>query len=297
MIFNEKNCTLCPRRCGANRKAGQGRCGAADRIKIAAAMPHMWEEPCISGKNGSGTIFFSGCQLGCIFCQNRKISHENFGLETNPRRFAEICFELAEKGVHNISLVSADQYLPYILPSLEAVKKTLSIPIVYNCSGYETEDMILALDGVVDIFLPDLKFFSSKLSHTLAGAENYFEVASKAIIKMAEQSGEYVIDKDGIMKSGTIVRHLVIPGCRKDSLELVKWLGESFTKGDILVSLMSQYTPMGVEGAPERRLTAFEYESVCRALESTGLSGYFQSRAGASVDYIPDFHLQGVTKT
>lgn len=295
MIFNERRCTLCPRCCMADRTAGRGRCGAGSRIKIAAAMPHMWEEPCISGKNGSGTIFFSGCQLGCLFCQNRSISTQNFGKEIDGERFAEICFELAEKGVHNISLVSADQYVPYIVPILSSIKKTLGIPIVYNCSGYESPEILSELSGIVDIYLPDLKFFSPELSTSLAKTADYFEVASLAIKEMARQTGNYVLE-NGIMKKGTLVRHLVLPDCRKDSLEIVKWLGDNFSKDEILVSLMSQYTPTGAIGAPDRKLTTFEYESVCHALEQTGLSGYFQDRAGANTDYIPDFHLQGVTK-
>lgn len=296
MIYDNTRCTLCPRRCMANRVTGRGRCGAGNMIKIAAAMPHMWEEPCISGDKGSGAIFFSGCQLGCVFCQNRDISILNYGKEIDSERFAEICFELREKEVHNISLVSADQYLPYILPVLVSIKSTLGLPIVYNCSGYQSAETLSMLCGIADIYLPDIKFLSPELSRKYTCAEDYFEVASRAVSEMVRQTGKYRLDEKGIMKSGTLVRHLVIPECRKDSLEIVRWLSETFSPEDIILSVMSQYTPTGSVQAPARRLTSFEYESVCKAVREAGFRGYFQDISGADASYIPDFHLQGVTK-
>ena len=258
-------------------------------------MAHMWEEPCISGDKGSGTIFFSGCQLGCVFCQNKSISPGNFGAEVEPSRFEEICFELKEKGVHNISLVSADQYMPYVLPVLKRIKERLSLPIVYNCSGYQSRELLEELRGVVDIYLPDLKFFSSELSEKYAKAPDYFEIAIEAIAEMVSQTGVPVFDGN-LLKKGTVVRHLILPSHRSDSIEIIRRLEERFDKDQILVSLMSQYTPNGSDGAPARRITTFEYQSVKNALDRAGFSGYYQERSSAKEEYTPDFDLQGVTK-
>ncbi len=295
MLYNEKSCTLCPRRCRADRTLSHGLCGAGNKIKIAAAMPHMWEEPCISGQNGSGTVFFSGCSLGCVFCQNRKISSQNFGSEISAERFEEICFELKEQGVHNISLVTADQYLPYILPVLEKIKARLDLPIVYNCSGYQSAEMLYALSGIVDIYLPDLKFCSPELSKKYANASDYFDVAIKALKMMAEQTGSYVLN-DGIMKRGTVVRHLILPGSRHDSIEILKALAKNFKSDEIMVSLMAQYTPSENIGAPKRIITTFEYQSVLSELQKTDFQGYAQQLSSAKGEYTPSFCLQGVTK-
>lgn len=296
MIYDEKNCTLCPRRCTADRTKGQGRCRAGNKIKLARAMAHMWEEPCISGERGSGTIFFSGCQLGCVFCQNKDISLGNFGAEITPERFAEICFELKEKGVHNISLVSADQYVPYFAPTLRKIKDDLALPIVYNCSGYESDEILALLDGLVDIYLPDLKFFSPEVSSRYANARDYFEVAIAAIGEMARQTGR-LEKEEGILKRGTLVRHLVLPGHRRDSIALIRALGERFSPDEIGISLMAQYTPNGEKGAPSRRITTFEYESVLEELQKYGFDGYVQERSSAVCEYTPDFSLQGIIKS
>ena len=295
-FYDEKSCTLCPRGCSADRSTARGRCGAGSKIKIAAAMPHMWEEPCISGEKGSGTVFFSGCQLGCVFCQNKSISLGNFGQEIDAKRFEQICFELKDKGAHNISLVSADQYVPYVLPVLKKIKKELALPIVYNCSGYQSPRLISALEGVVDIYLPDLKFFSSEISYRYAKASDYFDIALSAIKQMAEQTGKPVIE-NSLMKRGTMVRHLILPGHRRDSIDIIRHLGESFKRDEIMVSLMAQYTPTDAQGAPKRRITSFEYQSVCDELEKYGFEGYYQQLSSAKQEYTPDFALQGVIKS
>ena len=255
----------------------------------------MWEEPCISGTGGSGTVFFSGCSLGCVFCQNAEISRKGVGAVVDAERFKEICFELKDRGVHNISLVTADHYVPYIAPVLRDIKSELGFPIVFNCSGYESPEMLEMLDGVVDIYLDDLKFYSPELSLKMAGADDYFEVAANALDIMIKQCGAPVIE-NGIMKRGVIVRHLILPGYRKDSIEIMNYLKGRYGAGDILVSLMSQYTPSGAKGAPSRRLTGFEYQSVCDILEDSMFDGYYQELASAEAAYTPDFDLKGVLK-
>ena len=256
----------------------------------------MWEEPCISGKNGSGAVFFSGCSMGCVFCQNHPISSGRVGMEIDAERFKEICFELKAAGVHNINLVTPSHYAPIIAPALESIRPALDLPIVCNCSGYESDEILDLMLGVTDVFLPDLKFYSREASQSLAGCPNYFEVAIKAITRMVKKTGKPVFDKDDMLVSGTMVRHLVIPGYRKDSLEIVRELGERFDTDEILISLMSQYVPNGNPKAPARRVTSFEYDSVARAVTKLGFLGYVQVRSSASEEYIPSFNLEGVTK-
>lgn len=292
-MYDQKNCTLCPRRCGADRSAGVGLCGGGEAIRIARAAPHKWEEPCISGSGGSGTIFFSGCSLACVFCQNFGISSENFGAEVSPARFEEICFELKAVGVHNISLVTADHFIPYVAPVLRRIKPDLGLPVVFNCSGYESKEQLDMLDGIVDVYLPDLKFFSPEISDKFAHAPDYFEVASRAIDVMVGQCGDLVIE-NGIMKRGVMVRHLILPGCRKDSAAVLEYLTSRYRKDQILISLMSQYTPNGNPGAPARKITSFEESSVRELLERSGFSGYTQERTSAREEYTPTFDLTGV---
>ncbi len=287
-----RHCTFCPRRCGADRTVSVGICGVGDKIKIARAALHFWEEPCISGTRGSGTIFFSGCSLGCVFCQNKKISTGCFGTDITADRFREICFELKAAGAHNINLVTADHQLPLILPILSDIKDELTVPIVFNCSGYESPEMLSALDGIVDVYLPDFKFYDDTLSEKYADAPRYREVAEKAISEMARQTGKPTFS-DGILVKGTLVRHLVLPGHRNDSIKVIKRLAEMFDSTEILVSLMSQYTPTG-GGGPSRRLTTFEYESVAAVLEKAGFCGYFQEKSSAKEEYTPPFDLEGV---
>ncbi len=292
--MNIQNCTLCPRRCGANRTARLGYCGAGDSIRLARAMPHHWEEPCIAGTKGSGTIFFSGCTLRCVFCQNRVISTENFGKEVTAERFREICFELKAQGVHNINLVTPDAYAELIVPILAEIKEELALPIVLNCGGYLSPRQIELFAEVVDVWLPDFKYADGELAKWLSGAGDYPEVALAAIREMARRAGKPTFDGDGLLTRGVLVRHLVLPGHRKNSIAAIELLAQTFEKDEILLSLMAQYTPNGAEGAPARRITTFEYQSVLRAVEAAGFEGYCQSPDSAKSEYTPSFQLEGV---
>lgn len=289
-------CVLCPRKCGADRLAGErGFCGAGARARIARADLHMWEEPCISGKNGSGTVFFSGCNLQCCFCQNHEISAGGKGFELTTEELAETFLMLQSRGAHNINLVTAAPYVPQILDALELTGDRLTIPIVYNSGGYESVETLELLRGKVDIFLPDLKYYSSELSAEYSGAKDHFEAASRAIVKMHELVGAPRFDEDGMMKRGVIVRHLVLPGCRRDSAKLIGWLGENFAPHEILVSMMSQYVPMhkapGIK-ALSRRTSTFEYGYVCDLVEKSGFDGFFQQRSSAKEEYVPEFFAE-----
>lgn len=292
--MNEHHCTLCPRRCGADRTVRLGYCGAGDTIRLARAMPHHWEEPCISGTKGSGTIFFSGCTLRCVFCQNRVISTENFGKAVTPERFREICFELKAQGVHNINLVTPDAYGELIVPILAEIKEELALPIVLNCGGYLSPRQIDLFAEVVDVWLPDFKYADGRLAKQLSEAGDYPEVALAAIAEMVKRAGKPTFDGDGLLRSGVLVRHLVLPGHRKNSIAAVERLAETFGKDELLLSLMAQYTPNGAEGAPSRRLTTFEYRSVLEAVEAAGFEGYCQSPDSAKSEYTPSFCLEGV---
>lgn len=294
--FNINNCDICPRKCHADRERRQGFCGGGKNIKLARAALHYWEEPCISGKNGSGTVFFSGCVLKCCFCQNYNISAQNYGKEVSIDRLSDIFLELEDKGANNINLVSATQYMPWVLKALDKVKNRLSIPVVYNTGGYETIESIKALDGYVDIFLPDLKYHSSELSEKYSFAKNYFEVASHAIMQMYKQVGKPVF-KDNLLKKGMIVRHLTLPCARHDSVEIFKWLSQNFAKDDILVSLMSQYTPFYKSSEHKeinRRISTFEYNYVLDYVNSLGFKGYMQEKSSAKEEYTPVFDLSGI---
>ncbi len=295
-----ERCTLCPRRCGADRKVRPGFCGAGNTIRLARAMPHFWEEPCISGSRGSGALFFSGCTLGCVYCQNREISHERFGADISAERFIQICFELKEKGVHNLNLVTPDSYIELIAPLLRAVKSELALPVAVNCGGYLSDRQIELLEGIADIYLPDFKYADGELARKLSGAADYPAVAEAAIVRMAAQTGKPVFNSDGLLLRGTVVRHLVLPGCRKNSLAVLERLSARFGRDEIQVSLMAQYTPPDEKRLPEtapflrRRLTAFEYESVAEKLAETGFDGYLQARESAKSDYTPSFKLEGI---
>ena len=289
-----ERCTLCPRRCGADRSLRMGFCGAGEEIRLARAMPHHWEEPCISGTGGSGTIFFSGCTLRCVFCQNRAISTENFGKAVSAERFREICFELKAAGVHNINLVSADAYAKQIVPVLAEIKGELGLPILLNSGGYLSPLQVELFAQVVDIWLPDFKYADATLAAGLSGAEDYPRVALAAISQMVQLAGKPRFDEQGILQSGVLVRHLVLPGHRKNSIEAIGRLADTFAPDEILLSLMAQYTPNGAPGAPSRRITGFEYRSVMEAVEAAGFAGYCQSPESAKSEYTPDFDLQGV---
>ena len=290
-------CTLCPRKCRADRTKNTGFCGAGNQIRLARAALHFWEEPCISGTNGSGAVFFSGCNLKCCFCQNAPISSQNFGAAITQKRLAEIFLELQEQGANNINLVTAGHYLPQIIPVLEKTKPELRIPIVYNTSSYESVENLKKLDGLIDIYLPDFKFFSSETAKKYANAPDYPEIAEKAIREMLRQTGEPVFEKD-LLKAGCIIRHLVMPGHRQESIRLLHYLAENFNTGQFLLSLMAQYTPMQNSVYPElnRRITKMEYQSVLRTAQELNFSGYSQDKSSSNCEYTPDFNLEGVLR-
>ena len=251
----------------------------------------MWEEPCISGTRGSGTVFFSGCTLRCVFCQNHEISHEGKGFAVTEEQRAECFMQLKRQGAHNINLVNPTHFVPQILAALELCGD-IGIPVVYNTGGYEKPETLEMLRGRVSVFLPDLKYFDSALSRKYSSAADYYDRALAAIEKMYDIAGKPVFDDDGIMQSGVIVRHLILPNSRKDSIALIEKLAERFKPDEIMVSLMAQYTP--VYRAKEfrelsRRLSAFEYRTVAEALERTGFDGFMQERGSADESFIPEF--------
>ncbi len=293
MISNEyKSCNLCPRRCGVDRTESAGFCRQSDKIRIARADLHMWEEPCISGKEGSGAVFFSGCTLKCCFCQNYEISQQYKGYEVTERELADIFLELADKGANNINLVSPTQFVPGIISALDVARPKLKIPVVYNCGGYEVPETIDMLKGYVDIYLPDLKYFNDEFARRYSGAARYFDIAIAAIRRMQEQVGKPSYNERGIMKSGVIVRHLALPTLRHDSEKLLYALRESFSPDDIVLSLMSQYVPMHracEHKELNRRISTFEYNFVVDLAASLGFEGYSQQRAAADKGYVPQF--------
>lgn len=291
------HCTLCPRRCGADRTKTQGLCGGGARVKAARAALHFWEEPCISGVRGSGTVFFSGCALRCCYCQNYAISAENFGKEISVERLAEIFLALQEQGAHNLNLVTAGHYLPWVCEALDLVKGKLSIPVVYNTGGYETLDAVAALRGYVDIWLTDLKYRSAALSAEYSAAPDYFTVAGAALKAMLAQAGPPRFDADGILQSGVIVRHLALPNAAADTRAVLDHLA-TLPRGSFLLSLMSQYTPFykaAQHKALGRRIFTYEYRRVVDYAISLGLEeGYMQQRSSAKEEYTPAFDLDGV---
>lgn len=296
---NRNGCQLCPRLCGADRTNGKrGICGAADVPVLARAAMHMWEEPCISGSRGSGTVFFSGCQLGCVFCQNYKISADGFGVSVTEERLAEIFLSLQEQGAHNINLVSATPHTDAVLRVLDRIRgKELKIPVVWNSGGYERVETLRRLNGYVDIYLPDYKYHDPQRAEKYSNAADYPETALAAISEMVRQTGKYVIGEDGIMVRGTVIRHLVMPGGRYDSIACVDDIARTFGTDEVLLSLMSQYTPFyRAEEFPEinRRVTTFEYESVCKKVREYGFEGFFQEKSSAKEEYTPPFDLEGV---
>lgn len=286
-------CNLCPRSCNAGREQGKtGYCGMPQDIYIARAALHMWEEPCISGESGSGAVFFTGCPLRCVFCQNRKIALGNIGTKISQDRLVEIFFELKEQGANNINLVTPTHYVPQIVKALEkAMLQGLDLPIVYNTGSYEKVETIRQLDGLVDIYLPDLKYMSSELARKYSNAPDYFEVADSAIQEMVSQIGENIIE-DGLMKRGVIVRHMILPGNTRDSRAVLKHLIEKYGN-QIYISIMNQYTPLpAMENYPEinRRITKREYEKVINFCLELGLEqGFIQDGDTAKESFIPDF--------
>ncbi len=289
-------CTLCPRRCGADRQMNIGACGADHRIKIARAAPHFWEEPCISGKNGSGAVFFSGCTLRCVYCQNYEISSGGKGEFVSEEDFVSILFSLKKEGVHNVNLVTPDQYLSTLAPILRRVKDELALPIVINCSGYESREMLSLLDGIADVYLVDYKYADDALAKRLSGVSDYVKTVTEALPEMLAQVGRPRFSQDGMLEKGVILRHLVLPGERKNSLCVLDSVKGIFSADDFLLSLMSQYTPNGKDGAPTRTLTRFEYQSVAARAEEYGFQGYFQAFSSQNQAFTPPFDGKGVTK-
>lgn len=292
------HCNLCPRRCGVNRTQRAGFCGAGDKVRIALVSLHQWEEPCLVGEKGAGTVFFSYCNLRCVYCQNHEISHGGKGQEVTVERLAEIFLEQQARGAATLDLVTPTHYVPQIIEALDRAKsKGFALPVVYNSSGYETVETIEALRGYVDIFLPDLKYKEEASGSEYSAAADYFACASEAIKKMVEITGPVQFADNGQMKKGVLARHMILPGHRHESMALVKWLWETFGKS-IQVSLMSQYTPMYKASEHKkinRRLTTFEYESVVEYALSLGLeNAYVQERRSASEEYVPDFNGAGV---
>ena len=291
-------CSLCPRSCRVPRAddaPSAGVCGMPAMPVVARAALHVGEEPCISGTRGSGTVFFSGCSLGCVFCQNHPISHERFGETVSIRRLAEIFWELEAQGAHNINLVNPTHYAAAIRQALRLYRP--AIPVVYNSSGYERVETLRALEGLVDIYLPDLKYVHEEPAAAFSGASDYFSRAAAAILEMARQTGPFVLDDRGVAIRGTLVRHLVLPGHTRSSLEVLDWMKAHLPRG-VWVSLLSQYTPLQpIENAPElnRRITRREYDKVVDHLLELGLTnGYVQERDSADSRYIPAFDLTGI---
>ena len=266
-----------------------------DTFVVSRCAPHLWEEPCISGARGSGTIFFAGCNLRCVFCQNREISHEGYGREVSAEKLAQMMLRLQDEGVHNINLVTPTHYAEQLIPVLQYVRPRLSVPVVYNCGGYEDAGTMKQLRGLIDIYMPDFKYYSDDLSKRYSGAADYREVASLAVREMYAQAGDPVTDEaTGLLKKGLIIRHLVLPGHRQDSINVLRLLKELLPKSSFILSLMSQYTPDFVtEDADEclhRHLTTFEYRTVCEEASALGLDGYMQDSSSADRNFTPDFH-------
>lgn len=295
-----EKCELCPRKCGVDRSVSRGYCGMGDQLTAAKAMLHYWEEPCVSGERGSGAVFFSGCVLKCVFCQNYDISAEQKGKIISAERLVKIFLELEQQGAHNINLVNPTHFVPQIINAVQTARdRGLSLPIVYNSGGYERVETLRMLDGIVDIYLPDVKYFDNGLAKALSDAPDYFETAMSALAEMVRQTGKPDLDRNGIMRRGTIARHLVLPGQYKDSTEIIKRVGERFG-GDILFSLMSQYTPFGKVKTDKRfekfnrRITTFEYRKALDAVYETGMNGYMQEKSSAKEEYTPEFDFSGL---
>ena len=295
-----KNCRLCPRACGADRTKVRGACGAGVQVEAARASLHMWEEPPLSGKNGSGTVFFSHCSLGCVFCQNRKISRrEAAGQPITIEALAKTFLALERKGAHNINLVTGAHYVPQIIKALTLAREQgLTVPIVYNSSGYEQAETLHLLDGYIDIYLPDYKYYSSYYAKLYSHAEDYREFAVPAIEEMVRQTGTPQFDENGLLKRGTIIRHLMLPGLAGDTAQVLRDIAVRW--GDrVLVSLMRQYTPFEMQDFPElnRTITAEEYESACAVFRELGLGGFFQQDESVSESFIPAFDGTGLEET
>ena len=290
-----RNCTLCPRRCGVDREAGQtGFCGMPAGLRIARAMLHYGEEPPISGSFGTGAVFFSGCTLRCVYCQNREISAGGKGKAVSSEQLRALFERLIDEGAQSIDLVTPTHFLPSILPALTP---KLPVPVVYNCGGYERVETLRQLEGLVDIYLPDMKYADNALAARLSAAPDYFETASAAIREMYRQTGPALVE-DGIMRRGVLLRHLVLPGYLENTLRVLEWAAEAFPKNAVMLSLMSQYVPMGpARSMPplDRRLTQEEYDGAVSWMQLCGLTfGYTQDTSAATQELLPDFNFDGI---
>ena len=288
-------CTLCPRRCAAVRTEteGGGFCGMPALPVVARAALHHWEEPCISGTRGSGAVFFSGCSLRCVFCQNHSISHDRFGKPLSVPQLRQLFLDLIAQGAHNINLVTPTHFAHAVA---EALAEPLPVPVVYNCGGYERTETLRSLAGKIQIYLPDLKYADNALAERYSAAPDYFETATTAIREMVRQTGPCAFDSDGLMTSGVIIRHLLLPGALSNTKAVLDWIADTFAPGEVLVSLMAQYTPQpGAEGLLARRVTGAEYRAAVAYMENVGIqSGYTQEAASAQTAYTPDFDLTGL---
>lgn len=287
-------CNQCPRKCNIDRSSRLGVCGVGEDYTLARAGLHLWEEPCISGEKGSGTVFFSGCSLKCVYCQNYDISHRNYGKEISEEEIIDIFKRLEEKGAHNINLVNPTHYVIQLAKTLSKYKP--SIPVVYNTGGYDSVESLKMLEGLVDIYLTDMKYVSPKVSKKYSKAENYFEAASKAILEMYRQQPEDIFE-DSLMKKGLIIRHLVLPGNVSQAFKVLEWVKDNLPS-DTVLSLMGQYLPCGkAEDYPviNRRLSEREYNMVLDRAEMLGFENvYIQELSSASQEYIPPFDLSGI---
>lgn len=293
MEYDFKKCRLCPRECSADRTAGKGYCHMSDKLCVARVMLHRWEEPCLTGEYGAGAVFFSGCSLKCVYCQNYEISESDKGKKIDAKRLSEIFLELQEKKAACIDLVTPTHFTPQIISALEKVKDKLFIPVVYNCGGYEKAETLKYLDGLADVYLPDLKYMDSVLSGKYSSATDYFEYASEALKEMCRQTGKIVYDENNIMKRGVIIRHMILPSCRKDSLNILKWISEKLPRENFIISLMSQYYPCYKSGEFKeinRKLSTYEYNCVLDEAVKLGLEGFMQDRNSADKSYTPDFN-------
>ena len=289
-----KNCMLCPRNCGVNRYEKVGACGATNKLRIAYYSLHMWEEPVLSGEKGSGTIFFSHCNLKCIYCQNKKISLDGYGKIVSHKKLKEIILKLQEMGAHNINLVTPTHYVPIIAKVLHRIKdKELKIPVVYNTSSYENLGTLMMMKNLVDIYLADLKYYDDSLALNYSGCKNYFDTATMAIDEMFRQVGSFQIDDDGMMKKGLIVRVLILPGHTYDAKKIIEYLYHTY-KDQILISIMNQYTPVNpcIYENLNRHVTEEEYNEVIQyALELGVNNAFIQEGEAASESFIPDFDM------
>ena len=289
-------CTLCPRACGALRdeSSGSGFCRMPVLPTLARAALHMWEEPPISGTRGSGTVFFSGCSLRCVYCQNEVISHQNFGKTVSVQRLREICMDLIDQGAHNINFVNPTHFSHVLTELLE---HPFNVPIVYNTGGYDKVETLQSLAGKVDVYLPDLKYLDNSYAARYSGASDYPETATAAIMEMYRQTGPCVFDEDGMLKKGVIIRHLVLPGRLEEAKAVMDWVAGHFAPGDVLLSLMSQYTPCGKakdDPSLSRTLRPSEARNAREYMNNLGLEGFVQEDSSAQSEYIPPFDLTGV---